>query len=162
MAPANRHNPVLAKSSQSLYSVHDFRREFPDDDACLEWLWRERLSPDGEHAHCPKCEQDRSFKRYKTSQQRQCWTCTGCGHHVHPTAGTIFAKSSRPLTDWFYVMFLVSSSRCGIAAKQVERELGCNYKTAWRMLNLVRNKLMVQDDEQLSGEVEIDETFIGG
>src|ERR1051326_537585 len=162
MAPANRHNPVLAKSSQSLYSVHDFRREFPDDDACLEWLWRERLSPDGEHAHCPKCEQERSFKGYKPSQQRQCWTCTGCGHHVHPTAGTIFAKSSRPLTDWFYVMFLVSSSRCGIAAKQVERELGCNYKTAWRMLNLVRNKLMVQDDEQLSGEVEIDETFIGG
>lgn len=162
MPPANRHNPVRAKSSQSLYSVHDFRREFPDDEACLEWLWRERYSPDGEHAYCPKCDQERNFKRYATSQQRQSWTCTGCGHHVHPTAGTIFAKSSRPLTDWFYVMFLVSSSRCGIAAKQVERELGCNYKTAWRMLNKVRNALMEQDDTPLGGEVEADETYIGG
>lgn len=60
-------------------------------------------------------------------------------------------------------MYLVSSSRCGIAAKQVERELGCNYKTAWRMLNRVRDELMTQDNEPpLSGEVEADETFIGG
>jgi transposase len=163
MPPANRQNPQRAKSSQSLYSLHEFLREFPNDEACLEWLWQERHSSDGENAYCPKCETDRRFKRYATKQQRQSWTCTGCGHHIHPTAGTIFAKSSRPLTDWFYVMFLVSSSRCGVAAKQVERELGCNYKTAWRMLNKVRNELMSQDDEPpLSGEVEVDETFIGG
>jgi transposase len=162
MAAANRKNPRRAKSSQSLYSLHEFMRQFPDDEACLQWLWRERHAPDGEHAHCPKCDQERSFKRYATRQQRQSWTCTACGHHIHPTAGTIFAKSSRPLTDWFYVMYLVSSSRCGIAAKQVERELGCNYKTAWRMLNKVRNELMPQDDAPLSGEVEADETYVGG
>jgi|SRR5579862_215496 len=162
MPPANRKNPVRAKSSQSLYSVHDFRAEFPDDDACLEWLWRTRYAEDGEHALCPKCKQERSFKRYATKQQRQSWTCTGCGHHIHPTAGTIFHKSSRPLTDWFYAMFLVSSSRCGIAAKQLERELGCNYKTALRMLHLIREHLMEQDSTPLSGEVEADETFIGG
>ena len=162
MAPANRKNPQRAKSSQSLYSLHEFMREFPGDEACLEYLWRERHSPDGEHAFCPKCEQERAFKRYATKQQRQSWTCTGCGHHIHPTAGTIFAKSSRPLSDWFYVMYLVSSSRCGVAAKQVERELGCNYRTAWRMLNRVRNELMRQDDRPLSGEVEVDETLVGG
>lgn len=162
MPPANRHNPKRAKSSQSLYSLHEFLREFPDDEACLQWLWRERHSKDGEHAYCPKCETERSFKRYETTQRRQSWTCTACGHHVHPTAGTIFEKSSRPLTDWFYCMFLVSSSRCGVAAKHVERELGCNYKTAWRMLNLVRNELMRQDGPPLSGEVEADETLIGG
>lgn len=163
MPPANRTHPKRAKSSQSLYSLHEFVAEFGDDEACLEWLWRERHSDDGEHAHCPKCEKRRGFKRYtKTKQQRQCWTCTGCGHHIHPTAGTIFEKSSRPLSDWFYVMYLVSSSRCGVAAKQVERELGCNYRTAWRTLNKVRNVLMEQDDEQLSGEVEVDETFMGG
>lgn len=163
-------NPVRrtskrVKSSQSLYSLGEFLREFPDDEACLTWLWRERHSPDGENAYCPKCEQERRFKRYATAQQRQSWTCTGCGHHIHPTAGTIFAKSSRPLTDWFYVMYLVSSSRCGVAAKQVERELGCNYKTAWRMLNRVRNELMQQDDAPLGGEgvsVEADEMFHGG
>lgn len=162
MAAANRKNPTRAKSSDSLYSLREFLVEFPDDEACLSYLWRERYSPDGEHADCPKCKQTRAFKRYATKQQRQSWTCTGCGHHIHPTAGTIFAKSSRPLTDWFYVMFLVSSSRCGIAAKQVERELGCNYKTAWRMLNRVRDELMRQDDAQLSGEVEADEAYIGG
>jgi transposase-like protein len=162
MPPANRHNPQRAKSSQSLYSLHEFLRDFPNDEACLEWLWRERHSPDGENAYCPKCERERPFKRYATRQQRQSWTCTGCGHHIHPTAGTIFAKSSRPLTDWFYVMYLVSSSRCGVAAKQVERELGVNYKTAWRMLNRVRNELMQQDDnEPLSGEFEADETYVG-
>jgi len=59
-------------------------------------------------------------------------------------------------------MFLVSSSRCGIAAKQLERELGCSYKTAWRMLNRIRNALMEQDGSPLSGEVEADETWIGG
>jgi len=162
MPPANRHNPARAKSSQSLYSLREFLDEFPDDETCLEYLWRERHSEDGEHGHCPKCEQTRSFKRYATKQSRQSWTCTGCGHHIHPTAGTIFAKSSRPLTDWFYVMFLVSSSRCGIAAKQVERELGCNYRTAWRMLNKVRNELMRQDDEPLSGDVEADSAYVGG
>src|SRR6266508_5493866 len=162
MPPANRQNPVRAKSSDSLYSLREFLAEFPDDETCLQYLWRERHSPDGVHADCPKCQQSREFKRYKTKQQRQSWTCTGCGHHIHPTAGTIFAKSSRPLTDWFYVMFLVSSSRCGVAAKQVERELGCNYKTAWRMLNKVRNELMRQDSAQLSGDVEVDETFFGG
>src|SRR5712692_4348860 len=163
MPPANRLHPVRAKSSQSLYSLHEFLREFPGDEACLEWLWRERHSADGEHAYCPKCEQDRSFKRYATRQQRQSWTCTGCGHHLHPTSGTIFAKSSRPLSDWFYVMYLVSSSRCGVAAKQVERELGCNYKTAWRMLNRVRNYLMEQDyTGKLSGEVEVDSAYVGG
>jgi len=163
MAAANRKNPQRAKSSDSLYSLREFLAEFPDDETCLEYLWRERHSPDGKHAHCPKCDQEREFKRYATKQQRQSWTCVGCGHHIHPTAGTIFAKSSRPLTEWFYAMFLVSSSRCGIAAKQLERELGCNYKTAWRMLNKVRNELMCQDDDApLSGEVEVDSAYIGG
>jgi transposase-like protein len=52
----------------------------------------------------PKCDRERSFKRYNTTQGRQCWTCTGCGHHVHPTAGTIFHKSSTSLHLWYYAM----------------------------------------------------------
>ena len=121
-----------------------------------------RYSPDGEHAYCPKCERERVFKRYETAQQRQSWTCTGCGHHLHPTAGTIFHKSSTSLHLWFYAMYLMTSTRCGISAKQLERELGVTYKTAWRMAHLIRNELMTQDDEPLSGAVEADETYIGG
>jgi transposase-like protein len=101
MPPANRHEPRRAKSSTSDYSVAEFLAEFPDDAAGLEHLWRTRHAPDGENAHCPKCWQVRPFKRYKTKQQRQSWTCTACGHHLHPTAGTIFHRSSTSLRLWF-------------------------------------------------------------
>src|SRR5215216_2663755 len=162
MAPGKRNNPVRAESSESQYSIMEFMREFPDDAACIEWLWRNRYSEDGEHARCPKCETERVFRRYGTKQQRQSWTCIHCGHHLHPTAGTIFHKSSTSLHLWFYAMYLITSTRCGISAKQLERELGVTYKTAWRMFNLIRNQLMTQDDEPLSGEVEADETAWGG
>ena len=84
----------------------EFMREFPDDAACLEHLWRSRYSPDGTHADCPKCDREGVvFKRYATKQGRQSWTCTACGHHVHPTAGTIFHKSSTSLHLWYYAMY---------------------------------------------------------
>lgn len=140
----------------------EFMRDFPDDAPCLEWLWRTRYSSDGEHALCPRCEVERTFKRYSTMQQRQSWTCTHCGNHLHPTAGTIFHKSSTSLHLWFYAIYLMTSTRCGISAKQLERELGVTYKTAWRMFTLIRNELMAQDDTPLSGDVEMDETFVGG
>ena len=60
-------------------------------------------------------------------------------------------------------MYLMSSTRCGISAKQLERELGVTYKTAWRMFKQIRTELMIQDDSRpLSGAVEADETIIGG
>ncbi|MFH1140170.1 MAG: IS1595 family transposase [Chloroflexota bacterium] len=137
-------------------------KEYPDDESCLQRLWRGRFSPDGEHAFCPKCETERSFKRYATSQQRQSWTCTVCGYHLHPTAGTIFHKSSTSLHLWFYAMYLMTSTRCGISAKQLERELGVTYKTAWRIAKEIRKVLMEQTEEPLAGTVEADETYIGG
>jgi len=164
MAPVDSTNPQRAASSDSRYSLMEFMRAFPDDATCLEFLWRTRYSVDGETAVCPgpKCKRERTFKRYDTGQQRQSWTCTTCGKHLHPTAGTIFHKSSTSLHLWFYAMYLMTSTRCGISAKQLERELGVTYKTAWRMMNLIRNQLMDQDDTPLDGEVEADETYIGG
>jgi transposase len=162
MPPVDRNNPVRAKSSDSRVSFMEFQQEYPNDAACLEWLWRTRYSADGENAQCPKCERERPFKRYETAQRRQSWTCTGCGHHIHPTAGTIYNKSSTSLQLWFYAIYLMSSTRCGISAKQLEREIGVNYKTAHRMLRLIRTELMAQDNAPLSGEVEADETFVGG
>jgi transposase len=164
MPPVNRNRPKRAKSSESQYSLMEFMKEFPDDATCLEWLWRNRYSPDGVHAQSPKCEQEREFKRYKTSQQRQSWTCLGCGHHIHPTAGTIFHKSSTSLHLWFYAMYLMTSTRCGISAKQLERELGVTYKTAWRMAKEIRQKFMNQSDEPFGGDVpvEADESYFGG
>jgi transposase-like protein len=140
----------------------EFMREFPDDEACLQWLWKtgHAVDDDGKKAFGPKCELDRPFPRVSG---RPAWDCDYCGHHLHPTAGTIFHKSSTSLQLWFYAMFLVSQTRCGISAKQLEREIGVTYKTAWRMLNKIRNQLMDEsDDEPLSGEVEADETAMGG
>ena len=162
MPPVDRNNPARAKSSESRMSLMEFMRDFPDDASCLEWLWRTRYAPDGTHAECPKCEMVRPFKRYETTQRRQSWTCTTSGHHLHPTAETIFHKSSTSLHLWFYAMYMMSSTRCGVSAKQLERELGVTYKTAWRMFHLIRNYLMEQDDTSMSGDVEMDEMYVGG
>ena len=160
MPPVDRANPVRAASSDCEYSLMEFMRQFPNDEACLQWLWRSKHSPDGLRADCPKCELPRPFHRVKG---RPAWDCDYCGYHLHPTAGTIFHKSSTSLHLWFFAMYLMATTRCGISAKQLERELGVTYKTAWRMLNLIRNQLMDQeDDPPLSGKVEMDETGYGG
>jgi transposase-like protein len=141
MPPVDRDNPMRGKASTAQYSLMEFMREFPDDRACLEWLWRERYAPDGHHTHCPKCDRPRKFHKVNG---RPTWDCDHCGHHLHPLAGTIFHKSSTSLHLWFYAIHLMTSTRCGIAAKQLERELGVTYKTAWRMFNLIRNRLMAE------------------
>lgn len=163
MPQVDRDNPKRAKSSASDESLMEFMERFPDDAACIEFLWRERFSKDGTNALCPKCEEVTPFKAYSTSQKRgKSRTCTRCGTHMSVLAGTIFEGSSTSLHLWFYAMYLMASTRCGISAKQLERELGVTYKTAWRMFNKIRNELMNDDGEPLSGKVETDETSWGG
>jgi transposase-like protein len=160
MSKVDRNNPKRGTASESSYSMMEFMQAFPDDAACLDWLFRQRHAPDGAHAECPKCERERKFHRVK---DRPAYDCDTCGYHLHPTAGTIFHKSATSLHLWFYAMYLMASTRCGISAKQLERELGVTYKTAWRMFNLIRNEVMDESgDSLLSGEVEADETLIGG
>src|SRR5438105_220787 len=119
MPPVNRNNPKRAKSSDSRMSLMEYMRMFPDDAACLDFLWREKYGPDGHTADCPKCERPRRFHRVK---DRPSYDCDTCGYHLHPTAGTIFHKSSTSLHLWFYAMYLMTSTRCGISAKHLERE----------------------------------------
>jgi transposase len=138
----------------------EFMREYPDDAACLDRLWRDRYAPDGHTADCPRCERPRRFHRTKT---RASYTCDTCGLHVHPMKGTIFEKSTTSLQLWFYAIYLIASTRCGISAKQLERELGVTYKTAHRMMKKIRTELMNDEgDGQLGGDVEVDETSVRG
>jgi transposase-like protein len=126
------------------YTLVQFREEFPDHEACLGYLWRTRhAAADGEHAECPHCQTVRLFKRYRTAQRRHSWTCTACGRHLQPTAGTIFHKSSTPLDRWFSAIYLITATDGKISAKQLERELGVTYKTAWRMSGLIRGRIAV-------------------
>src|SRR5215218_1262890 len=137
------------------YTIHDFNADFPDDNACLDFI-RDMIYPEG--IVCRTCEQVTKHHRLNS---RKAYSCDRCGTHVYPLAGTIFEKSRTPLKSWFYAMFLMSVTRCGISAKQLERELGVTYKTAWRMFKQIRS-LLDEDVGSLSGEVEMDETYYGG
>ena len=136
------------------YTIRDFNQEFPDDDACLQSIV-DMLYPEG--IDCRTCGQVRPHAKLSN---RKAYSCEYCGTHVYPLAGTIFEKSSTPLRSWFYAMYLVAQTRCGISAKQLERELGVTYKTAWRMFKQIRT-LMAEDGGMLRGTVEVDETFVG-
>src|SRR5215210_7630681 len=162
MPPVDRRNPIRAGSSESSCYLLEFIHEYPDDEACLLHLWTRRYAPDGEHAECPRCDATRKFKRYPTKDKRPAWYRQTCGFRIHPLKGTIFERSSTSLQLWYYAMYLITSTRCGISAKHLERELGVPYKAAWRMFNRIRNHLMIQDELPLSGSVEADETFVGG
>lgn len=137
------------------YTLKDFDTEFPNDDACLDWI-KNYLYPEG--IKCPEC--DKITKHHRVTG-RQCYACDYCGHQVHPLAGTIFRKSATPLRIWFQTMYRMSSTRCGISAKQIQRETGVTYKTAWRMFKQIRT-LLAENTQPLAGEVELDETFVGG
>ena len=133
-----------------------FLELFPDNSACLDYL-KEKYHPDG--SECPKCGKVTKFHRIKS---RAAYSCQYCRHQVYPTAGTIFHKSTTNLQLWFWAIYLMSSTRCGISAKQLEREIGVSYKTAHRMFKQIRSLLSDEDEGPLSGEVEADETFSGG
>jgi len=136
------------------YTMKDFEREFPNDDACLAWI-KEHRWPKG--ITCVKCQ--RITKHHKVSG-RPCYECDYCGTQVYPTAGTIFHKSATPLKTWFQAIYRMSSTRCGISAKQIQRETGVTYKTAWRMFKQIRT-LLNETGNMLSGKVEADETYFG-
>jgi transposase-like protein len=137
------------------YTMKDFDREFPDDSACLEWIKSHRW-PNG--IYCQKCQK---ITKHHRVANRTCYECDWCGTQVYPTAGTIFHKSSTSLRTWFQAIYQMASTRCGISAKQIERESGVTYKTAWRMFHQIR-KLLDEDAGFLSGQVEADETYVGG
>ena len=138
-----------------IYTIKDLEKQFPTDDACSDFLFRLRY-PDG--VYCEKC--GKITKHYKRSGIKF-YSCEFCGRGVSPTANTIFHKSNTPLRSWFHAIFLMASTKTGISAKQLQRELGVTYKTAWRIFTQIR-KLMAEDINPLSGQVEVDETYIGG
>jgi transposase-like protein len=137
-------------------SVQEFMRLFPDDDACFEHLFKARYGVDFE---CPRCGKSGKFKKLAKLPAYACQ----CGEHIHPMAGTLFHRSHTPLQKWFYAMYLFTTTRHGVAAKELQRQLSVSYETAWRMAHEIRKHLAkVDGDDPLSGHVECDETMLGG
>ena len=138
------------------YTRNQFDKDFPNDDVCLEQIKQQRW-PSG-MIYCATCEKER--KNYRVTG-RMAYACDRCGNHIYPLVGTIFQKSTTPLRIWFQAMYLMGSTRCGISAKQIQRETGVTYKTAWRMFKQIR--MLLSEDLQLEGStIEMDETMIGG
>jgi transposase-like protein/predicted RNA-binding Zn-ribbon protein involved in translation (DUF1610 family) len=141
------------------YTFKQFQSEYPDDAACLAAIMKQQHG--GTTLTCPACGV--AGAKFHPMTKRRAYACQECGHHIYPCAGTIFEKSSTSLTKWFFAMYLMTSTRHGVAAKEVQRQVGVTYKTAWRMCHELR-KLMARADYQgpLQGHVEIDETLVGG
>ena len=134
----------------------EFMQMFPSDDACLDHLFKARFGADHE---CSRCGETGKWKKLT---KMPAYTCQ-CGNHVHPMVGTPFHKSHTPLQKWFYAMYLFTTTRHGVPAKELQRQLSVNYKTAWRMGHEIRKYLaLVDGDPPLSGHVEVDETYVGG
>jgi transposase len=141
-------------------NIAQFFKQFPTDEACLQHLFEVRF---GQGFECPSC--GRASKWFRIKAERA-YSCQFCGHHLHPTVGTPFEQTRTPLQLWFYAIYLFTTTRNGVAAKELQRQLGVTYKTAWRMAGLIREHMADVDGEAPLGgftkHVEIDETNIGG
>lgn len=138
----------MAKDTK--YGVPSLKKDFPTDEACLNYVF--------DSLHSRECSCGGS---YKLIQGRKQFQCGKCRYQIAPMAGTIFHKSDTPLTLWFQAILLFSNAKSGISAKQLERELEVTYKCAWRILSQIR-KALKQNDTLLRGNVEVDTAFIGG
>jgi transposase len=137
-------------------TIKDFFKRFPTDEACIAHLFDLRY---GKEFGCPKCGEIGKFRKLA---KQPAYTCN-CGHHVHPMQGTIFTDSHTPLAKWFYAIYLFTTTRHGVPAKELQRQLGVSYPTAFRMAHLIRQHMAsVDGDASLGGHVELDETFVGG
>ena len=151
--PDRKPHPQTGKDYPGNYG--EFLAWFSDDDACrdyLDWLrW-----PNG--FRCPRCA---SKTGWRLADGR--WWCGSCEHRISATAGTIFHHTQTPLTIWFAAAWFMTTSKNGVAAKNLQRTLGFgSYQTAWSMLHRYRSAMVRSGRDQLGGEVEVDETMIGG
>jgi transposase len=131
----------------SQLSLSKFNCLFPSDEACLQEIARLRY-PQG--IYCETCRE--TTGHYKIAN-RPAYSCTFCRHQVYPLTGTIFEKSSTKLRIWFFALYLMTHTRAQISVKQLQRELGVTYKTAWRMYNQIY-LLMGQNNGDLLTDTE--------
>lgn len=134
----------------------EFIKNYPDDESCFNYIFNLKF---GKDFICPKCQLVGKWYRVRN---RKIYSCQ-CGYNLYPCKDTIFEKSRTSLQLWFYAIYLFSTSRHGVAAKELQRQLGVTYKTAWRMANKIRKHMIqIEDKTQLSGVIEVDETYVGG
>jgi transposase-like protein len=136
--------------------MREFQRQFATEEACQDYLVACRW-PDG--FVCPRCGHQRA---YRLTQYRR-WQCGRCRHQVSLTAETILHNTKTPLTVWFWAAYLAVTDKRGISALLLQRQLGLTrYETAWMVLHKLRRAMVNTAREPLHGEIEIDDTWVGG
>jgi transposase-like protein len=136
--------------------MREFQRQFSTEEACQDYLAACRW-PDG--FACPRCGHTRAYPM----KERRRWQCAACRYQVSLTAGTILHNTKTPLTVWFWATYLTVTDKRGISALLLQRQLGLRrYETAWMLLHKLRRAMVNAAREPLHGDVEIDDTWIGG
>jgi transposase-like protein len=130
-------------------------RYFSDQDVCVDFVAALRW-PDG--PACPKCQ----GTEYTKLTTRRVWKCKTCKHQYSVKVGTIFEDSALGLDKWLPAIWLVANSKNGISSYELARSVGCTQKSAWFMLHRIRLAMQTGSFTRFDGEVEVDETFIGG
>ena len=146
---------ILVQGVDYPNTYREFLKMFPDDSACAAYLARLRWP---EEFTCPACK----VTSTAWNESRNRLECTICHHQAYLTAGTIFQKTRTPLTTWFEAAWHLTTAKNGMSAKTLECTLGISYRTAWMMLQRFRVAMVNKERTPLSGEVEVDETLVGG
>ena len=133
-----------------------FLARFGTDEQCREYLFKARW-PEG--FRCAACGHDDAY----TLKTKIVYECVACRKQHSLLAGTIFEQTKTGLAKWFLAIYLVTSSKGGIAATELKRQLGLgSYQTAWTWLHKLRKAMVRPDRQPLAGRVEADETYVGG
>ena len=132
-------------------------RFFADEDEAIRFVADMRW-PDGEQA-CPKCG---SIDKHYFMKTRKRWKCRYCRHQFSVKVDTIFEGSPIKLSKWLPAVWMLGNSKNGISSYELARALGVTQKTAWFMLHRIREAMGDDDFSIMDGEVEVDETYIGG
>jgi transposase-like protein len=136
-------------------NLPEFLERFGTEEACAEYLFHQKW-PDG--FKCSRC----GCTQANLLSTRSVYVCYGCRHHHSVTAGTAFHGTRKGLKQWFLALYLMVTSKQGLSAKELQRQLGLgSYKTAWTWLHKLRRCMVTPDRAPLSGTVEVDETWIG-
>ena len=140
----------------STISTFEFFQRFPNEQAAIDAI-EERRWPEG--VTCPYCESEKTT-RMKSSNYHQC-NNKECRKQFTVRTGTLFERSHIPLHKWLYAMYLLQTARKGISSMQLAKELGITQKAAWFLLHRLREAFDIEA-VRMDGEVEVDETLIGG
>ena len=148
----------MSKSTSPAFSVREFFARFNSEEACLSHIMDVRYG--GTRFDCPGCGVEANFNKLSN---RRAFSCSACGHHVYPTANTILHDTRTPLVSWFFAIYMFVTTRHGVSGKELQRQLGVTYKTAYRMGQQIRILMASADiDRMLAGHVEADESYVGG